>query len=163
LKTKQLVRNAVVAALYVAVTLLFPSFTALQIRISEVFAHLPVFNKKYTVGLLLGVAVANLWSPFAFYDILFGTIHSAVSVSLTLLITKKMKSKTKKMVVNTVVFSLTSFILALMISIVDPSGVAFLPTYISLILSIGIIMAVGIPIMTLLDKRVNFNKQMEKE
>ena len=49
LKIKSLVTNAVVAALYVAVTgVLAPiSFGALQFRVAEIFNHLIVFNKKY--------------------------------------------------------------------------------------------------------------------
>lgn len=163
MKTKQLVTNAIIAALYVVVTLVFPSFTALQMRVSEIFSHLPVFNKKYTVGLLLGVAIANIWSPFGIFDVLFGTLHSAVSVFLMLALTKKMTSVVKKMVVNTIAFSVTSFILAGMTYFIDPTAGAFWPMYISFFLSIAIVMAIGIPVMKFLDNRLNFNKQIENE
>jgi len=161
LKIKQLVTNAIVASLYVVVTLIFPSFTALQMRISELFAHLPVFNKKYTVGLLLGVGIANIWSPFGIFDVVFGTLHSAVSVFLMFVLTKKMTSIVKKMIVNTIIFSFTSFILAGMTYVIDPTAGAFWPMYLTFFLSIVIVMAIGIPIMKFLDRRIHFNKQIE--
>lgn len=160
MKVKQLVINAMVAALYVVVTLMFPSFTAFQFRLSEVFAHLPVFNKKYTPGLLLGVAIANMASPFAIFDVTFGTLHSAVSVLLMMLITAKLKNIYLKLIANTVIFSLTSFIIALMILILDSSGTAFWPVYLSVATSIFVVMALGIPVMIFLDKMIGFAKQM---
>ncbi len=50
MKIKTLVVNAIVAALYVAVTAAIApiGFYALQFRISEIFNHLIVFNKKNT-------------------------------------------------------------------------------------------------------------------
>lgn len=163
MKIKELVTNAIVAALYVVVTLIFPSFTALQMRASEIFAHLPVFNKKYTTGLLLGVAIANIWSPFGIFDIFFGTLHSAVSVYLMFILTKKMTSVVKKMVVNTIIFSVTSFILAGMTYFIDPTAGAFWPMYISFFLSIAIVMAIGVPVMKFLDSRLDFNRQVDEK
>lgn len=161
MKLKQLVLNAVIASIYVVITLLVPSYGALQLRVSEIFAHLPVFNKKYAVGLILGVAVANMWSPFAFYDVLFGTLHTTVSVILLFILTKKEDSLIKKMIINTVIFALTSFIIALMIYIVDAETPVFWPVYGSIAASIAIVMGAGIPIMKLLNDRLHFNKRME--
>lgn len=161
-KTKQLVLNAIIAAVYAVVTLLFPSFTALQFRLSEIFAHLPVFNRKYAVGLILGVAVANIWSPFGIYDVLFGTLHTVVSVLLLFTLTKKEDSVIKKMIINTVIFTATSFIIALMIYVLDAQAPAFFGLYASIGASIAVVMAIGIPIMKVLDQRIDFNKQMEK-
>jgi uncharacterized membrane protein len=160
MKTKQLVLNAIIAAIYTVITLIFPSFTALQFRLSEVFAHLPVFNRKYSIGLILGVAIANIWSPFGIYDVLFGTLHTVVSLVLLFTLTKKEDSVVKKMIINTVIFSATSFIIALMIYILD-AGVAFWGLYASIAASIAVVMAIGIPVMKLLDDRIHFNKQIE--
>lgn len=161
MKLKQLIINAVIAAIYVVITIVLPSYGALQLRLSEIFAHLPVFNKKYAVGLILGVAVANIWSPFGIYDVAFGTLHTAVSLALLFVLTKKEDGLIKKMVINTIVFSITSFIIALMIYIVGGEEV-FWPIYGSIAASIAIVMAAGIPIMKLLDDRIHFNDQMEK-
>lgn len=162
MKAKNLVINAMVAALYAVVTLMFPSFTAFQFRLSEIFAHLPAFDKRYTPGLLLGVAVANLASPFAIFDVTFGTLHSAVSVALMLLLTRRIKNIYVKLTANTVIFSLTSFIVALMILYFEPSGTAFWPIYFSVAVSIFVVMLIGIPVMVFLDKMIGFSEQMDK-
>lgn len=163
MKIKHLVINAMVAALYAVVTLIFPSFTAFQFRLSEIFAHLPVFDKRYAPGLLLGVAIANLASPFALFDVTFGTLHSAVSILLMLVLTKHIKNTYLKLTLNTVIFSATSFIIALMILYFEPTGTAFWPIYFSVAVSIFVVMGIGIPIMAFLDKVIGFSKQLEKK
>src|SRR5690625_7701897 len=85
----------------------------LQLRLTEMFAHLPMFNKKYSVGLILGVAIANIRSEFGIYDVVFGTLHTALSLLIVFFIVKKSDSLLKKMIINTAVFTGMSFILAL--------------------------------------------------
>lgn len=162
MKIKNLVINAMVAALYAVITLIFPSFTAFQFRLSEIFAHLPVFDKRYTPGLVLGVIVANLASPFALFDVTFGTLHTVVSIVLMLVLTKGIRNIYLKLTINTVIFSVTSFIIALMILYFEPSGTAFWPIYFSVAVSIAVVMGIGIPIMVLLDRTIGFSKQLDK-
>lgn len=162
MKIKNLVINALVAALYAVVTLMFPSFTAFQFRLSEIFAHLPVFDKRYAPGLVLGVVVANLASPFALFDVTFGTLHTAVSLLLMFVLTKEIKNIYLKLTINTLIFSATSFIIALMILYFEPTGTAFWPIYFSVAVSIIVVMAIGIPIMVGLDKAINFSKQLDE-
>lgn len=162
MKIKNLVINAMVAALYAVITLIFPSFTAFQFRLSEIFAHLPVFDKRYAPGLVLGVVVANLASPFALFDVTFGTLHTVVSLILMLVLTKGIKNIYLKLTLNTVIFSATSFIIALMILYFEPSGTVFWPIYFSVAISIAVVMGIGIPIMVLLDRTIGFSKQLDK-
>lgn len=162
MKIKNLVINAMVAALYAVITLIFPSFTAFQFRLSEIFAHLPVFDKRYAPGIVLGVVVANLASPFALFDVTFGTLHTVVSIILMLVLTKGIKNIYLKLTLNTVIFSATSFIIALMILYFEPSGTAFWPIYFSVAVSIAVVMGIGIPIMVLLDRTIDFSKQLDK-
>ena len=161
LSIKQLTINAMVAAIYIVVTIFLPSYGALQLRLSEMFAHLPVFNRKYSVGLILGVAVANMRSEFGIYDVLFGTLHTAVSIWLVSLIIKDSDSLMKKMIINTAVFSATSFILALMVGYLTEQLFIFWTLFASFAASIAIVMFVTIPVILLLDKRVNLNQIME--
>ena len=65
MKVKTMATSGIIAALYVAVTLLVApfGFTNVQFRISEMFNHLVVFNKKFIFGIVLGVFVANLIFP----------------------------------------------------------------------------------------------------
>lgn len=73
--TKDIAFTAIIAALYVVLTLLlYPiSFLGIQFRFSELLIILCFFNRKYSFGLVLGCALANLASPLGFYDALFGT------------------------------------------------------------------------------------------
>lgn len=161
MKTKQLVLNAVIAAMYTAITVMLPSFTPLQLRLSEIFSHLPVFHKKYSLGLILGVAIANFWSPFGIYDVLFGTLHTTVSLLCFFILAQKKDGLVKKMILNTVIFSVNSFIVALMIYILDAEGAIFWGLYASIAASIAVVMAAGIPVMKLLNERIDFYKRME--
>ena len=69
-------RNGIIAALYVGLTLAsFPlSYGMIQFRISEILVLLCFFRKDYTVGLTLGCAIANIFSPeLGLWDVLIGT------------------------------------------------------------------------------------------
>ena len=69
-------RNGIVAGLYAALTLAcYPfAYGMIQFRISEFLVLLCFFRKDYTVGLTLGCAIANLFSPELFlWDVLIGT------------------------------------------------------------------------------------------
>lgn len=81
--TKQLVQTAVIAAIYAALTAVFMSvsFTPLQLRVSEVMVFLAYFNPFSIIGLTLGCFIANLlMSPTPFYDCIFGTFATLISV-----------------------------------------------------------------------------------
>lgn len=79
---KNIARLAIVAALYAAMTLAIPglSFGAVQFRFSEILVLLCFYRKDYCVSLTLGCLIANLFSPFGLYDIIFGTLATAVAV-----------------------------------------------------------------------------------
>ena len=78
----RLARLAAVAAVYFVMTVAIApvAFGPLQLRISEILVFLCFFRKDYCISLIVGCALANLFSPFGWYDLLFGTLHTAVSV-----------------------------------------------------------------------------------
>lgn len=78
---RQITDNALVAAVYVAVTTLTASFSFLnvQFRIAEVLVLLCFFRKDFIFGIVIGTFLANLQSPLGFYDVLFGTLASLIS------------------------------------------------------------------------------------
>jgi len=79
MKIKTIAVNGIVAALYIAVSALIQpfGFTNVQFRVSEIFNHLIVFNKKFFYGIVLGVFLTNLFfSPMVAYDLVFGTGQS---------------------------------------------------------------------------------------
>lgn len=82
MNTQFMTRNAMIASLYIALTLVPPlnaiSFLAIQFRISEALLILVWFRKDYRLGLVLGTFIANLFGPlgggFAFLDAFLGSI-----------------------------------------------------------------------------------------
>ena len=82
LSTKNLARLALVAALYAALTLAVPglSYGPVQLRFSEALVLLCFYRRDYCVSLTLGCLIANLFSPFGLYDIIFGTLATAAAV-----------------------------------------------------------------------------------
>lgn len=78
---KDIAYNGVLAALYVVLTLLtYPfSFLGMQIRIAEILVFVCFFRKDYTIGLVVGCALANLFSPIGLMDALFGTLSTLLS------------------------------------------------------------------------------------
>ena len=49
------------------------SYMGIQFRISEALCILPVFTPAAVPGLAVGCVLANIASPFALYDIIFGS------------------------------------------------------------------------------------------
>jgi len=78
---RQITDNALVAAVYVAVTTMtwFISFAGIQFRIAEILVLLCFFRKDFIFGILVGTLLANIQSPMGFYDVFFGTLASLLS------------------------------------------------------------------------------------
>ena len=78
---RDIVINGLIAAIYVAVTLLGApiAYGAIQFRISEILVLLCFFNRKYSVGLILGCLIANFASPMALLDVPFGTLATLLA------------------------------------------------------------------------------------
>ena len=76
--TRSMVQAALIAALYVALTLLMKQFGldsgAIQLRLSEALTVLPFFTFAAVPGLTVGCMLANLLVGGAPWDIVFGTL-----------------------------------------------------------------------------------------
>ena len=103
--TKQLVQIAVIAAIYAVLTAVFMSvsFTALQLRVSEVMVFLAYFNPLSVIGLTLGCFIANLlMSPTPLLDCIFGTLATLLSVGAISMTSKVFKGSKLGMVVASI-------------------------------------------------------------
>lgn len=80
--TQNLVRLALVAALYAGLTLAVPglSFGPIQFRLSELLVLLCFYRRDYSISLILGCFIANCFSPMALMDMIFGTLATAIAV-----------------------------------------------------------------------------------
>ncbi|HHZ11310.1 MAG TPA: QueT transporter family protein [Acholeplasmataceae bacterium] len=81
---KTIIRQSVIAALYVALTLAVSpiAYGAVQFRISEILILLCFFRRDYIIGLSLGCAIANFFSPMPLTDVPFGTLATLLSAFL---------------------------------------------------------------------------------
>ena len=95
LKTRRLVRTALIAAIYALLTVaLAPiSYGNFQFRVSEILVLLAYFDPFYIGGLTLGCFIANLLGPNGTMDIIFGTLATFISVGAISLTAKYIKSK----------------------------------------------------------------------
>ncbi len=78
--TTDVTRMALVTGLYVAVTLVLSvfSFGVIQIRLSEMFNYLSLYNKRYIVAVTAGVALANIASPLGLIDVVVGSVSTRI-------------------------------------------------------------------------------------
>ncbi|MGG3573475.1 QueT transporter family protein [Bacillus gobiensis] len=159
MSTKTLVGNALFAALNIAVSALIQpfGFTNIQFRISEMFNHLVVFNKKFIYGIILGVFLTNLFfSPLLAYDLVFGVGQSLLALSITIFSARFVKSIVARMVINTLVFTFTMFLIATELQLA--MDFPFFATWLTTAIGEFVVMFVGMPIMYALNKRVRFDK-----
>jgi uncharacterized membrane protein len=82
---KFLIRAAVIAALYAAVTLLLApiSYGPLQFRVSEALTLLPMLTPAAIPGLFVGCLAANLLGGATALDIVFGSLATLGAAILT--------------------------------------------------------------------------------
>ncbi|MGX6971487.1 QueT transporter family protein [Vagococcus bubulae] len=156
--TKDTAKMAIVAGLYVAVTLVLSviSFGTIQLRVSEMFNYLSLYNKRYIVAVTLGVAIANAFSPLGIIDVLVGSISTFLVLVINDAITKHVKNMKIKMVITAIVFALSMFTVAGQLTILYD-----LPFFYNwLIIGIGELfsMTVGGFIMYWMSKKIDFTK-----
>ena len=84
---RSMVRGAVVAALYTAISIVLApiSYGAVQLRVAEALTLLPVFGPEAVVGVTLGCLLTNILgsSPI---DAVFGTLATLLAALLTYLL-----------------------------------------------------------------------------
>ncbi|WP_160723799.1 QueT transporter family protein [Bacillus sp. USDA818B3_A] len=157
-----IVVNGIIAALYIAVSALIQpfGFTQVQFRVSEMFNHLVVFNKKYVYGIVLGVLLTNLFfSPMKAYDLVFGVGQSVIALVITIVCSRFIKGIWARMMINTLVFTFTMFLIALELHLAF--DLPFLFTWLTTAVGELVVMAVGMPVMYALNKRIHFEKMVK--
>lgn len=79
-----LTQGAVIAAVYVVLTLVFApiSFGPMQVRVSEILTILPLFTSAAVPGLFIGCLLANLFGGAIVWDILFGSIATLIGAAV---------------------------------------------------------------------------------
>nr|WP_225350647.1 QueT transporter family protein [Lacticaseibacillus camelliae] len=114
--TRTLVINALVAALYVVLSVVPGVFNlasgAIQFRISEALNHLVAFNRKYLFGVVVGVVIYNaLFSPMGWLDVLFGGGQSLIGLGLVATLGQKLPKVWQRQLLAVCSMSLTMFLI----------------------------------------------------
>jgi uncharacterized membrane protein len=75
----------IIAGLYAGLTIVlgFISYGPVQIRVAEALTVLPFLFPAAIPGLTLGCAIANLFGPFGFIDVIVGSSLTLVAALLT--------------------------------------------------------------------------------
>ena len=100
-----LVRAAIIAAVYAALTILFApiSYGLVQVRVSEALCILPFFTVAAVPGLFIGCLIANLVAGLGILDIVFGSLATLVAAYITSKIKNKWLAPLPAVLVNAVV------------------------------------------------------------
>ena len=82
--TRKIAYGAVIAALYVALTVVFApiSFGAIQVRVAEVLTIMPLFTGAAVPGLFIGCLLANIMGGAIIWDVIFGSIATLTGAAL---------------------------------------------------------------------------------
>ena len=95
-KVRFISEGAIIAALYVVLSLLSAAFGLssglIQIRVSEALCILPLLTPSAVPGLFLGCFLANALTGCIIYDIVFGSIATLIGALGTYLVGRKVTS-----------------------------------------------------------------------
>lgn len=101
--TKRLCRGGIIAALYVVLTWVFSALSYngfLQIRPAEALCVLPLFFVEAVPALVIGCAIANIFSPLAIYDVPIGCAATALAALCTFFVGKLIKKDSLRLAVG---------------------------------------------------------------
>lgn len=159
-KLMLVVYNGLVMALYLALSILVAPFAsgAIQFRISECLNHVVVFNRKLMWGVVGGVVVFNTFFGYGVIDALYGGGGTLLALTCTALLQKYVKNIKVRLVLNTVFFSASMFLIALMLTQNGEGG--FWALYGPLALSEAIVMGISAPIMYVVNKSLRFDERV---
>lgn len=88
-----LTHAAMIAAIYVVLTLVFQaiSFGEIQVRIAEALTILPAFTPAAIPGLFIGCIIGNIFGGSILPDIIFGSMATLIGAYLTYVLHKQNK------------------------------------------------------------------------
>ncbi|NLV17149.1 MAG: QueT transporter family protein [Syntrophomonadaceae bacterium] len=150
---QKMTRAGIIAALYVALCLVFnaTSFGVIQFRPAEAFTLLPILFPEAIPGIFIGVLIANLFGGVGLVDIIFGSLISLLAAYLTWIWRHSFLAYLSPIVLN-------AFLVSLYLH-------AFFNTpYWYMVLSIGIsqslvIVLLGVPLITYIRKKASIPKE----
>lgn len=151
-----IMKLSIIAGLYVVLTyaLSFISFGEVQFRVAEILMLLCFFNKKYSVALIIGCFIANLFSPYGLPDIIFGTLATALAcLGLGLF-------KGKHLWIASLMVSIANIIVGIEISLINnlPFPASLLTIFWVFLGEFVVTSLVGVPLFKILMKNETFKE-----
>lgn len=167
-RTSGLVKAGLVAALYIAFTMLVApvAFGPVQFRVSEALNFLGLYHRRYIFAVTIGVFLVN-YIQFGVIDMVVGSTATFVFLWLgrwagewivqQLERTGKLKMDPMilKYAVMTISFMIHMLPIAAMLLFIGAEA-AFWPAFVSLAISEGIAMTLGAFVMYQVSQRINF-------
>lgn len=167
-RTLDLVKSAVVIALYLVLTFLVApvAYGPVQFRISEILNYLGLYNRRYIYAVTLGVFLANFYQ-YGAIDMVVGSLTTLASMFVGRWVGERLVALNQRhrffkfddmllrYLALAIVFAVGCFTLAIMFIVVGAES-AFWPAFASLFVSELTVMLLGMPIMYLISKRINF-------
>ena len=88
-----LTQAAMIAAIYVVLTIIFRpfSFGEIQVRIAEALTILPVFTPAAIPGLFIGCLIGNLLGGSVLWNVIFGSLATLIGALFTYLLRNRSK------------------------------------------------------------------------
>lgn len=109
-KIKMLTTSAMIAAVYIVLTIIFylTSFSPFQIRFAEALTVLPYFTPLAIPGLFVGCLVSNIIGGNGIWDIIVGSLATLLSAYITYKISynkpkRKLLAPLPSLIINAVV------------------------------------------------------------
>ena len=166
LTARDMVQIALVAAIYIALTLIPPfnviSFGAYQFRISEMMNFMAFYNRKYIIGVTIGCMIANLFSPL-WIDVFVGGGSTLVFLTLGVVLFSKVKPGyllngwlRKDFFLFSIFFSISMVTIAIELNIV--TGAPFLLTWFTTAIGECASLLVGAILIDKISKRIDLTQ-----
>lgn len=155
--TKKLTRCALIAAVYVALTMLSNAlnlaYGPIQLRFSEAMTVLPFLMPETSWGLFIGCVLSNILSPYGPLDLIVGSAATLLAALLTARCRSKWTAVLPPVICNAVLVG------ALIAWEQAGTGSAFAPAFAYNALTVGLgeavaCCALGLPLLKMLEKRV---------
>lgn len=141
--TKALVQISLTASLYFVLTLVFSaiSFGPIQIRVSEMLNFLVLISARYIIGVTIGVAISNFFSPLGIIDVFVGSLSTLIILVMIYYCVKIVSNLKLKIIIAIIINVLMMFTIALEISIIYELN--FWISYLSIALGQLLTMCIG--------------------
>lgn len=101
IKTKELTKMALIAGIYVVLSLFTAPlcFGAIQIRLAEMLNLLVAVNKRYIIAVTLGCMITNCFSPLGIVDVVIGGGSTFVALFIGYHLSKNKPSLLTRMLI----------------------------------------------------------------